>query len=237
MTGVELASKWSSKLGPMTYTLPDLWDHVAPPSDPTKKHVGFLDSKVPRFQESDESPIKKAVKFNSIKNCNPSIETRPYTPFPVLSEEEDEEEEVEPSTTLKKNEFQVTPLGGKAVSQQRLSKKSNSINRKFEQSSASFSKSNSILSLSSQSKHVSTPKEASETKGPGFRFSKTGPVPTQWAIPACLPDVTYKRVSLGSGPNSAVILPVDPENAEEELASLMLQLNLPQNEAKIGRSW
>lgn len=76
-----------------------------------------------------------------------------------------------------------------------------------------------------------------ETKSPGFRFSKTGPVPTQWAIPACLPDVTYKRISLGNGPNSAVILPVDPENAEEELASLMIQLNLPQNDAKIGRSW
>ena len=206
--------------------------------------MGFLDSKVPRFQENDESPIKKAFKLNSIKNCNPSIETRPYTPFPVLSEEEeekdDEEEDIEPSTRQKKSEFQVTPLGGKAVSQQRLTNKSNPINRKYEQSTASFSKSNSILSLSSQSKHISTPKEgtySTETKGPGFRFSKTGPVPTQWAIPACLPDVTYKRVSLGNGPNSAVILPVDPENAEEELASLMLQLNLPQNEAKIGRSW
>ena len=166
VTGVELASKWSSKLGPMTYTLPDLWNHVAPPDDSTKKYVGFLDSKVPRFQENDESPIKKAVKLNSIKNCNPSIETRPYTPFPILSEEDEEkeqeteEEEVEPSTRQKKSEFQVTPLGGKAVSQQRLAGRSTPTNRKYTTTSTSFTKSNSLLSysLSSNSKIVSTPK-------------------------------------------------------------------------------
>lgn len=75
------------------------------------------------------------------------------------------------------------------------------------------------------------------SRGPGFRFSKTGPVPTQWAIPACLPDVTYKRVSTGEGPGSAMILPVNHEKAEEDLAKLMVQMNLPNKDTKIARSW
>jgi len=49
--------------------------------------------------------------------------------------------------------------------------------------------------------------------------------------------VTYKRVSTGEGPGTAVILPVDPEKAEEDLAKLMVQMNLPNKNTKISRSW
>ena len=242
----------------MTYTLPDLWDHVAPPKDPTKKVPTVLSSRVPRFQTPDESPIKDAVFLKSTQNSVPSIETRPYTPFPLIAEEE--EEEVERDGVVDRIAMQATPLGGRATSQRRVMERFNpsspssptakplstpgkrdsthaqSPSNAFGKGDKASATSLSIMSLST---HNSKPDNSqhSTQKGPGFRFSKTGPVPTQWAIPACLPDVTYKRVSLGDGPNSAVILPVDPEHAEEELTSLMAQLSLPNKNAKIARSW
>lgn len=244
----------------MTYRLPDLWDHVAANDKTGRKVPSIFNSQVPRFSlDGEESPVKQAVKEHSLKSSVPSIETRPYTPFPQLLDE-DFMIMMPPMPVP----IPVTTLGGTSMSQSRVQSRAASPdqlgiggggsagdenyltknivthpeivvpwNPKGENDSLSLSNSHRSAVSGGQSLHSSH----SAGKGPGFRFSKTGPAPTQWAIPACLPDVTYKRVSLGAGPGNAVILPVNPDKAEEELANLMSQLSLPSNHAKVSKSW
>lgn len=192
----------------MTYKLPDLWDHVAAPKNSKKKATTSIDRKVTRFHEhGEESSVKEAVKTHSLKKYIPSIDSRAYTPFPLLSEEK-----LHGGTTL---------FGDKAISQRNMIDCSLSVHSKDVQFTSTST----------------TPSVSPQSKAPGFHFSKSNSANTQWATPACLKDVTYKRVCVGIGPGSSFILPVHRENAEEELAALIVQLRLPQKEASISRSW
>jgi hypothetical protein len=98
----------------MTYHLPDLWDHVAPTSSSARKTPTLFSSKVPRFTTDGDSPVILQMKEQSLQYSAPSIESRPFSPFPILPEEEDNSSSGEDHFAL------ATSLGGRKISQGRL---------------------------------------------------------------------------------------------------------------------
>jgi len=182
-----------------------------------------MDSKVTRFQVcSEESPLNKdPVKKNSLRKCIPPMDSGVLTTFPLHSDGKQH-------GGVKRNvdSLHTTPLCGKATFQKNIFESKSSLT--VQTKDAYFSPAGGSTSTSSLSP---------QSKAPGFSFSKTSSAPTQWATPACSRDVTYKRVCVGVGPGSSLIVPVHAENIEEELASLILQLSLPQKVASIPPSW
>lgn len=81
---VPLASKWANSVNPLTYRLPDPWAKFATNCSQIKSPTPQFRSGAKRFA-NDESPVRRHVQDKSLKNeLAPTIDTRPYTPFPAL---------------------------------------------------------------------------------------------------------------------------------------------------------
>ena len=83
--GVALASKWSTTLNPMTYRMPDPWSKFA------KDNNRYIRSPTPQFKSrskrfaTDKSSVMAEMQERSLDaETQPSVDTRPYTPFPSL---------------------------------------------------------------------------------------------------------------------------------------------------------
>ena len=255
----------TSTVGPMTYKLPDLWEPFTSPKNRTKKQplISTNNAKSANSRSSSEHSLNG---MSSLDNCILSIETdgtRPYTPFPADSssqkeaESDDSDDEKSSKTMLSNYHSTSSPYSTEKHNTSNLPVASLFRYDKDKEASAgspksATSSSHSVSSSSSSSglpllhrllQHPYARPFAHEshsiysTRGSGgFSFGKAEPGPPQRDK---LPELAYKRVSLGDGPNSAVILPVHPGQTAKEVAALVAQLKVREanKPMRISSSW